>query len=77
MVVRAVPEPDLLWVALHLVGRVLALLLLLPWKFRQVCSINMLYFGKYATMNINFLFQVQRVMVFVCPRLAMCQRRLR
>ena len=48
--------------ALHPVGRLLALLLVLPWKISQVCSINMLYFGKCATMNMNSLFQVQRVM---------------
>ena len=77
MVVRAVAEPDLLWGALHLVGMLLALLLVLPRKFRQVCSINMLYFGKCATMDMNSLFQVQRVMVYVCPRLAKCQRRLK
>ena len=74
---RAVPEPDLLWGALHPVGRLLALFLVLPWKFRQVCSINMLYFGKLATIHYGLFFQVQRVMVHVCPRLVMCQLRLR
>ena len=37
------------WGALRPVRRLLALRLLLPWKFRQVCSISVLYFGKFAT----------------------------
>ena len=56
MVVRVIPEPDLLLGALHPVGRFLALVPVLPWKFRQVCSINMLFFGECATININFSF---------------------
>ena len=77
MVVRAVLEPDLLWGALYPVGRLLALLLVLPWKFRQVCSIIVLSFGKLATIHHDLVFQVQLVMVNVFRRLAMCQRRLR
>ena len=56
VVLRAVREPDLLWGALLPVGRLLALFLVLPWKFRQVCSINMLYFGKFATIHYGLLF---------------------
>ena len=56
MVFRAVPEPDLLRGALHPVGRILALLLVIPWKFREVRSISMLYFGKCAAININYSF---------------------
>ena len=53
---RAVPGPDLLWGALLPVGRLLALFLVLPWKFRQVCSIDMLYFGKFATIHYGLFF---------------------
>ena len=53
---RAVPEPDLLWGALLRVGRLLALFLVLPWKFRQVCSIDILYFGKLATIHYGLFF---------------------
>ena len=56
MMFRAVLEPDLLWGTLHPVRRLLALFLVLPWKFRQVCSINMLYFGKLATIQYGLFF---------------------
>ena len=50
VVLRVVPEHNWLWGALRPVERLLALLLVLPWKFHQVCSIIVLYFGKFATM---------------------------
>ena len=53
---RAVPELDLLWGALDPVGRLLALFLVLPRKFRQVCGINMLYFGKLETIQYGLFF---------------------
>ena len=56
VVLRAVPEPYLLWGALLPVGRLLALILVLPWKIRQVCSSNMLYFGKLATIHYGLFF---------------------
>ena len=39
---RAIPEPDLLWGALHPLRRLLALRHVLPWNFLQVCSISVL-----------------------------------
>ena len=48
VVSRAVPEPNLLWGALHPVRRLQAHRKELPWKFRQVCSISVLCFGKLA-----------------------------
>ena len=77
VVFRWVLEPNLLWGALRPMRRLLALLLVLPWKFRQLCSIIVLSFGKLATIHYDFVFQVQLVMVHVFRRLAMCQRRLR
>ena len=56
MAFRAIPEPDLLWGALHPLRRLLALRQVLPWKFRQVCSISVLYFGKLATIRYEFSF---------------------
>ena len=56
MVVRVVPDPDLLWGALRPVERLLALLLVLPWKFRQVCSIIVLCFDKFATIHYELSF---------------------
>ena len=56
MVFRTVPEPSLLWGALHLRGRLLALRQVLPWKFRQVCSIIVLCFGKIGTLFCVFFF---------------------
>ena len=44
-------EPNLLRGALRPMSRVLALRQVLPWKFRQVCSICVLYFGKLATIR--------------------------
>ena len=51
VVLRAVPAHNLLWGALRPVERLLALLLVLPWKFHQVCSIIVLNFGKFATIH--------------------------
>ena len=51
VVLSAVPEHNLLWGALRPVQRSLALLLVLPWKFQQVCSIIVLCFGKFATIH--------------------------
>ena len=51
MVVRAIPAHNFLWGAVRPVERLLALLLVLPWKFHQVCSIIGLYFGKFATIH--------------------------
>ena len=42
--------------ALRSVRRLLALRRVLPWKFRQVCSMRMLYFGKFATIHYEFSF---------------------
>ena len=36
--------------------RLLALLLVLPWKFRQVCSIIVLSFGKLANIHYELCF---------------------
>ena len=36
--------------------RVLALRQVLPWKFRQVCSTSVLYFGKFTTIHYEFSF---------------------
>ena len=51
-----VPEPSLLWGALRPKRRLLALRQVLPWKFRQVCSIRMLCFGKLGTIWFCFSF---------------------
>ena len=56
VVLRAVPEHNLLWGALRPVERLLVLLLVLPWKFHQVCSIIVLCFGKFATMHYETSF---------------------
>ena len=56
VVFRAVPEPNLLWGALRPVRRLLALRQVLPWKFRQVCSMSVLYFGKFATIHYELSF---------------------
>ena len=37
--------------------RLLALRQVLPWKFRQVCSMSVLYFGKFATVHYELSFQ--------------------
>ena len=49
VVLRAVSELNLLWGTLPPMRRLLALRQVLPWKFRQVCSISVLSFGKFAT----------------------------
>ena len=51
VVLRAVLARNLLWDALRPVERLLALLLVLPWEFHQVCSNIVLYFGKFATIH--------------------------
>ena len=56
VVFRAVPEPNLLWGALRPVRRLLALRQALPWKFRQVCSMSVLYFGKFAAIQYEITF---------------------
>ena len=45
MVFRAVTEPNLCWGALRPRRRLLALRHVLPWKFRQICSIINLNLG--------------------------------
>ena len=52
----AVPEPNVLWGALRPVTRLLALRQVLPGKFRQVCSMSVLYFGKFATVHKEISF---------------------
>ena len=56
VVFQAVPEPNLLWGSLRPVRRLLALRQVLPWKFRQVCSMSVLYFGKFATIHYELSF---------------------
>ena len=56
MVFRTVPEPSFLWGALRPKRRLLARRLVLPWKFRQVCSIILLCFGKLGTLYYGFSF---------------------
>ena len=46
----------LLWGALRLMRRLLALRQVLPWKFRQLCSISVLYFGKFTTIHYELSF---------------------
>ena len=53
---RAVPEPTLWWGALRLRRRLLALRLVLPWKFRQISSIVVLLLGKLRTIWYSFSF---------------------
>ena len=53
---RAVPEPSLWWSALCPRRRLLELRQVLPWKFRQVCSISVLCFGKLGTIWFCFFF---------------------
>ena len=56
VVFQAVPEPSLLWGALRPMRRLLALRQVLPWKFRQVCSMSVLYFGKFTTIQYELSF---------------------
>ena len=42
--------------ALRPMRTVLALRLVLPWKFRQVCSMSVLYFGKFTTIHYELSF---------------------
>ena len=56
MAFRAIPEPNLLWGAPHPLKRLLAPRQVLPWKFRQVCRISVLYFGKLATIRYELSF---------------------
>ena len=56
VVFRSVREPDLLWGALRPMRRLLAPRQVLPWKFRQVCSMNVLYFGEFKTIYYELLF---------------------
>ena len=53
---QAVPEPNLLWGALGPLMRLLALRRVLQWKFRQVCSMSVLYFGKFTTVHYELPF---------------------
>ena len=53
---RSVRDPNLLWVALRPMRRLLALRQVLPWKFRQVCSMSVLYFGKFTTIHYELSF---------------------
>ena len=56
MAFRAIPEPDLLWGAPNPLRRLLALRQVLPWKFREVCSNSVLYFGKLVTTRYELSF---------------------
>ena len=56
VVFPTVPEPNLLWGALCPLRSVLARLLVLPWNFRQVCSIIVLSFGKLTTIHYDLSF---------------------
>ena len=56
VVFQAVPEPNLLWGALRPMRRLLAFRQVLPWKFRQVCSMSVLYFGKFMTIHNELSF---------------------
>ena len=56
VVFRAVPELNLLWGALRPMRRLLALRQVLPWKFRQVCNIIVLSFGKFTTIHYELFF---------------------
>ena len=56
VVFRSVREPNLLWGALRPMKRLLALRQVLPWKFRQVCSRSVLYFGKFTTIHYELSF---------------------
>ena len=56
VVFRAVPELNLLWGALRPMRRLLARGQVLPWKFRQVCSISVLYFGNFTTIHYELSF---------------------
>ena len=56
VVFQAVPETTLLWGALPPMRRLLALRHVLPWKFRQVCSMSVLYFGKFTTIHYELSF---------------------
>ena len=56
VVFRAFPEPYMFWGALRPVRRLLAIRQVLQWKFRQVCSMSVLYFGKFATIHYELPF---------------------
>ena len=56
MAFPAIPEPNLFWGALHPLRRLVALRQVLPWKFRQVCSISVLYFDKLAIIRYELSF---------------------
>ena len=46
----------LLWGSLRPIRRLLALRQVLSWKFRQVCSMSVLYFGKFTTIHYELPF---------------------
>ena len=56
MVFRSDREPYLLWGALRPMRKLLALRQVLPWKFRQVRSMSVLYFGKFTTIHYELSF---------------------
>ena len=56
VVFRLVLGAILLWGALRPMRRLLALVLVLTWKFRQICSIIVLPFGKLATIHYELCF---------------------
>ena len=56
MIFRTVLEANLLWGVLRPMRRLLALRQVLPWKFRQVCSMSVQYFGKFATIQNELSF---------------------
>ena len=55
-VFRSVREPNLLWGSLRPMRRLLALRQVLPWNFRQVCSLSVLHFGKFTTIHYELSF---------------------
>ena len=56
VVFRSAREPKLLWGALRPMRRLLALRQVLPSKFCQVCSMSVLYFGKFTTIHYELSF---------------------
>ena len=56
VVFRLAREPNCLWGALRPMRRLLPLRQVLPLKFRQVCSMCVLYFGKFTTIHYELSF---------------------
>ena len=56
VVFRSVRETNLLWGPLRPMRMLLALRQVLLWKFGQVCSMSVLYFGKFTTIHYELSF---------------------